>query len=90
MFNCSHCGIHIPIDNEYVRQNLQESGSFIKTMKTTIQARKKECKKLYYCHFCAKKIDRINSDIEMFAPIVFIIGMVLIAVLAYSLYQFLK
>lgn len=90
MLNCNRCGIHIPINNEYIRQDLQDYGSFIKIMKTTIYGRKKECKKLYFCQICAKRIDRVNSDIEIFAPIVFIICIVLVAIVVYSVYQFLK
>jgi hypothetical protein len=89
MLNCSRCAIPIPSNHEYIRQDLQECGSLLKTFKTTILGRKKECKKLHFCRSCAKKIDRINSDIEMFAPVVFIICIVLVAVLAYSVYQFL-
>lgn len=90
MLNCSHCEIPIPTNHEYVRQNLQESGSLVKIFTTTILGRKKECKKQHFCRFCAKKIDRINSDIEMFAPIVFIICIILVAVVAYQVYYFLK
>lgn len=67
MLNCGNCGFQIPINKESRRQIFKGPTVLLNFIKITLFRKKTDCKKKLVCQFCAKKIDRINNQIEITA-----------------------